>query len=162
MIKRRYLIFVILILCIILSFHSIVYAGKWQNINDTTIEKSDLLENLDDYKPGEIGKEEAFSKKVGVILGILNIVGSLISVVTIILIGLKYMLGSVEEKASYKKVMIPWLIGAFLVFTVTTLPNILYNLGTSISNDTPKSNVESNYIDNPKGRPSEIYFDQIV
>lgn len=42
------------------------------------------------------------------------------------------MIGSVEDKASYKKTMLPWIVGAVLVFTVTTVPNVLYKLGTSI------------------------------
>lgn len=129
---------------------------------DNTQKEEDLLEDLDDYKPGKIGEEEEFSKKVGVILGILNIIGFIVSVITIILIGLKYMLGSVEEKASYKKVMIPWLIGAFLVFTVTTLPNMLYNIGISISEDKPNSNGGSHYVDNPKGKPSGTYFEDLI
>lgn len=149
MLKKRYLIFIIIFFVLInCIFNNTVYADWVTNVVDTILgvgekpiqdedstNNEDLLENLDDYKPNGIGAEEAFGKKVGVILGILNIVGFIISVVTIMLIGFKYMLGSVEEKASYKKVMLPWIIGAFLVFTVTTLPNVLYNIGTSISNE---------------------------
>ena len=53
-------------------------------------------------------------------------VGVILSVIILIVVGIKYMLGSVEEKADYKKSMIPYLIGAFMVFSVTTLPQIIY------------------------------------
>ena len=43
------------------------------------------------------------------------------------------MIGSVEEKAEYKKTMTTYLIGAILVFSVTTIPNILYQIAQSIS-----------------------------
>ena len=36
------------------------------------------------------------------------------------------MLGSVEERADYKKTMIPYLIGAFMVFTVSLIPQIIF------------------------------------
>lgn len=92
----------------------------------------DLLDDLDYYKPGTIGQETEFTRKVGLLLGALNIVGAIASVITIMIIGFKYMIGSVEDKASYKKTMLPWIVGAVLVFTVTTVPNVLYKLGTSI------------------------------
>lgn len=77
--------------------------------------------------------------KAGKILGVLNVVGAIASVITIMIIGFKYMIGSVEDKASYKKVMIPWIIGAVLVFTVTTIPNVLFNIGTSLSENKTKT-----------------------
>ena len=50
------------------------------------------------------------------IIGILQVVGAVIAVIIIIVLGLKYMMGSTEEKAEYKKTMLPYLIGAILVF----------------------------------------------
>ena len=42
------------------------------------------------------------------------------------------MFGSVEQKADYKKAMSGYVIGAILVFAVTTIANLLYNIGQSI------------------------------
>ena len=36
-------------------------------------------------------------------------------------LGVRYMMGSAEEKAEYKKVMIPYLIGAVLLFAAVNL-----------------------------------------
>lgn len=66
------------------------------------------------------------------LLGYINVIGIVISVIVLIVIGIKYMLGSVEEKAEYKKTMMGYLIGALLLFASTTIANILYNIGTSI------------------------------
>ena len=41
-------------------------------------------------------------------------------------------MGSAEERADYKKTMIPYIIGAILVFSMTTLPMIIYNIMNSI------------------------------
>ncbi len=46
------------------------------------------------------------------IIGILQTVGIVLSVVVLIIIGIKYMMGSAEEKAEYKKTMIPYIVGA--------------------------------------------------
>lgn len=125
------------------------------------IKTENLLDDLDDFKPGELGDETEFTKKVGVVLGVLNVIGAIISVITIMIIGFKYMIGSVEEKANYKKVMVPWFIGAILVFTVTTIPNILFNLGTSISEDDPVKTTQTQTNNNGKPNGDRPYFTQL-
>ena len=50
------------------------------------------------------------------------------SVVALMIIGVKYMLGSVEEKAEYKKTMRPYVIGAFMLFGITNLLGILVSV----------------------------------
>ena len=64
---------------------------------------------------------------------ILSVIGSLISVIVLIVLGIKYMLGSTEEKAEYKKTMLPYLIGAILVFATSNLVHIIYEIGKDIN-----------------------------
>lgn len=73
-----------------------------------------------------------FETTVEKILGYINTIGIVVSVITIIVVGLKYMLGSIEEKAEYKKTLVGFLIGALLLFSATTIPNILYQIGKAI------------------------------
>ncbi len=63
---------------------------------------------------------------------ILSTIGSVLSVVVLICLGIKYMLGSVEEKASYKKSMMPYIIGAGIVFMASTIAGILYSFITNM------------------------------
>ena len=62
------------------------------------------------------------------IIGILQAVGIVVSVVVVIVLGIKYMMGSVEEKAEYKKTMMPYLIGAALIFAASTVSMLVMNL----------------------------------
>ena len=62
------------------------------------------------------------------ILSIFSIIGSAVSIIAIIILGIKYMLGSLEERAQYKKTLLPYLIGAIFVFGATTIPGIVYNM----------------------------------
>lgn len=59
------------------------------------------------------------------IIGVLQIVGSIISVIVLVILGIKYMVGSAEERAEYKKSMMPYLIGAVMVFAITNLLGIV-------------------------------------
>ena len=66
------------------------------------------------------------------IMGIINTVGVVVAVVVLMVLGIKYMMGSAEEKAEYKKTMIPYLIGAVLIFAATTIANAIYNFANGI------------------------------
>lgn len=86
--------------------------------------------NLNDIKP--IEPNNPASTKVNSVtsnvLGIIQTIGVILSVLILIAIGIKYMLGSVEEKAEYKKTLMPYIIGAFLLFTGTLVPNVIYKI----------------------------------
>ena len=48
-------------------------------------------------------------------------------------LGIKYMMGSAEEKAEYKKTFIPYIVGALLLFAASALVGVLYNWADSIN-----------------------------
>ena len=68
----------------------------------------------------------------GNIMGILNVVGVVIAVVVLMVIGIKYMMGSAEEKAEYKKTMIPYIVGAVLIFGATTIANVIFQFAQGV------------------------------
>ena len=97
----------------------------------------DVLENTDYYtNVGDIDSSDAdkVEEKVGTILSVITNIGILLSVIMPAILGIKYMLGSVEEKAEYKRDMIPYLVGAVLLFGVCTVVKILQAIGNSINN----------------------------
>ena len=67
------------------------------------------------------------------IVRILTVVGIVLSVIVLIVLGIKYMMGSAEEKAEYKKTMMPYLIGAGLIFAASVIANIVYGFFSNIS-----------------------------
>ena len=67
------------------------------------------------------------------IVTIIQVVGIVIAVIVLLVIGIKYMMGSASEKAEYKKTMIPYIDGAVLIFAGTSLVRVIYSLSTSVS-----------------------------
>ena len=63
----------------------------------------------------------------GQIIGILQTVGVILSIIILIVLGIKYMMGSAEEKAEYKKTMIPYIVGAVFIFAASALADMVYN-----------------------------------
>lgn len=71
----------------------------------------------------------------GRILGVLQTIGVVLAVIILVILGIKYMMGSAEEKAEYKKTMIPYLVGAVFIFAAPILANIVYNFVKSLNPD---------------------------
>lgn len=66
------------------------------------------------------------------IMGVINVVGVVVAVVVLMVIGIKYMMGSAEEKAEYKKTMIPYIVGAVLIFGATTIANVVFQFAQGV------------------------------
>lgn len=62
------------------------------------------------------------------IFGVIQVIGIISSVIALSLVGIKYMLSSVEEKAEYKRTFSVYIIGAILVFGISLLLEPIYEL----------------------------------
>lgn len=66
------------------------------------------------------------------LVGIIQTAGVVVSVVILLVLGIKYMMGSAEEKAEYKKSMLPYLVGALILFGASTIANVVYQFATNL------------------------------
>lgn len=84
----------------------------------------------DDYKTNGPKAEEVKHMYTfgGSIAGIIRIAGTIVSAGTLIIIGIRYVVASVDEKAEYKERMLPYIIGAVLLFGASNIVNILYEI----------------------------------
>lgn len=73
------------------------------------------------------------------IITIISTVGSIASVIVLIVLGVKYMMGSAEEKAEYKKTLMPYVIGAVLVFAASAIASIIFGFAGTLSGGTSTS-----------------------
>ena len=77
---------------------------------------------------GQVGTEEGMNSRVRYVLNavikLIQIVGSGIAIIMVIMLGIKYMLASPGEKADYKKTAVPILIGCILLFAASNIAGI--------------------------------------
>lgn len=66
------------------------------------------------------------------IIGIVTTIGSVVAVLVLVVLGVKYMMGSAEEKAEYKKTLMPYVIGAVLVFAASTIAGVIFSFSQNI------------------------------
>lgn len=78
------------------------------SITGTTISGKDDIKNVADK-----------------IVGALQVIGSAAAVIILMVLGFKYLMGSAEEKADYKKSMIPYIVGAIVIFLAPQIAGVI-------------------------------------
>lgn len=66
----------------------------------------------------------------GTVLNVVQVIGIIIAVGCISIVGIQYMVGSVEQKAEYKKTMTAMIVGAILLVSTTTIVKVIYSTVT--------------------------------
>lgn len=74
------------------------------------------------------GNSKALTDKASNIMGLIRNVAIIASVIILMVLGVKYMLGSVEEKAEYKKSFIPLIVGIVLVVSATAIASFIFGM----------------------------------
>ena len=86
----------------------------------------------DSYK-GDAGYSTTSIDTIGnQIIRIVSTIGSIAAVIVLVVLGIKYMMGSAEEKAEYKKTLLPYIIGAALVFAASSIATIIFNFTSNL------------------------------
>lgn len=106
---------VLMILAILCSLANVVFGTS-------------IISSLSGDKTPSVSAASDMTNLAGKIIGVIQILGIIVAVVVLLVLGIKYMVGSAEEKAEYKKTMMPYVVGALLIFAASTIVNILYNV----------------------------------
>jgi len=82
--------------------------------------------NVSDYKPEKPEGYSEFTEIGGGAVGVLQYVGITFAVVILALLGIKYMFGSIEKKAEYKKSMMPYVVGCAFIICSSIFVRLIY------------------------------------
>ena len=115
---KKFTIIAIILILFLAIFNTISNADVPTTIDPDDWQPSDL-ETTDVDEVLDIG---------GIIVSIIRTCGVVVSVVVLLIIGIKYMTGTVEERADYKSSMIPYLIGVFIFFALSQLLSVIIDL----------------------------------
>lgn len=77
---------------------------------------------------GSIGGTTKITSMANNIVAIIRLIGSIISVIMLVWMGIRYMSASVEEKAQYKETLKPYFIGAIMLFGITNILAIISDI----------------------------------
>jgi len=84
---------------------------------------------------GQAVATEDIQKVGGTIFKTIRNIAAILLVVLIAILGVKFMMGSTEEKAEYKKSFIPLIVGVALVLAATTLAGFIWDTFNNIDSE---------------------------
>lgn len=116
--KSVKIISVVLMILAITLISTSVFASSFQPANLKEDIDTNNTENVQD-----IG---------GRIIGIIQVVGNIVAIAMLIVLGIKYMMGSAEEKADYKKTLFPYFVGAIFIFAAANLAQMVYTWASTV------------------------------
>ena len=115
--KTIKLIAALIIAVMVISLSSVVFAAATSGINPSDITAK--YENVQSANMQSLAQN---------ILGWVRNIAAILSVVLIAILGVKFMLGSTEERAEYKKSFMPLIIGLFVVLAATTIASWIWDV----------------------------------
>ncbi len=89
---------------------------------------SDLTNGINIHK----NQANQFIEPGNAVIKVLQTIGIVSSIIALMLLGIRFMLGSVEERAEYKKTFPVYLLGISLVFGVSVFAQAIDKLISSI------------------------------
>lgn len=122
--KMKLISMVVVIMIMIFTLLSVVYEVKA------------------DFNPGNIinkvGTEAntvnvdtiSLNSKAGKILAYIRNIAVIAGVIIITILGVKYMTGSLEEKAEYKKSFIPLIVGIIVIMAATAIATTIFSIAS--------------------------------
>lgn len=122
MVKKIFLLLSIFILLSSIIYGNIVFAGNPSDGGIGVIE-----EKMKGVKTAPTGNNLKTTTVINIVIGIIQVVGTGISLIMISLLGIKYLLASPSEKADVKKNIMPILIGCVLLFAGAQIAGIIEN-----------------------------------
>jgi len=112
-IKKKVIFTIIEIILFVTCISNIAFAGGLDPVS--------IISTGPDGKTG-VGK---LNELGNAILGIIQYVGLGVAVIAALVLGMRYMYSSPDEKAEIKKKLIPFIIGGFMVFGAIQLVKIV-------------------------------------
>lgn len=119
---------ILLVTMLLTSFTTISQATEQSGASAGTI-------NPEDFKPGDLTYSDTATafRSAGVIVNAIINVGLVISIVIFMALGMKYMMGSIEERAEYKKTLMPMVIGTLMIFVSGKIVSIIWNIMSQVN-----------------------------
>lgn len=121
------------IYCFLLTFSIILMFS--------TITFAESIESIESIQKGmggvaRIDKGAGYAGNIGTgirtILGIIEVIGTGATIISVTVLGIKYLAAGPNEKVDVKKQMLPFLIGSVLLFSAASVVDKIYDLAKSL------------------------------
>ena len=119
---------IMIVMMLMLTLSNVCMAAKDKDTSDPV----NLSGTASEMKGESSGATDDVKDMGNKILGFIQTAGVVVAVIIIAVIGVKYIMGSAEEKAEYKKVMIPYLVGAVLIAAAPFIAGAIFDFASNV------------------------------
>lgn len=88
-----------------------------------------IINDIDKKGEGQADNIGGLKDVAGNIIKLIRNVAAIAAVVIISILGIKYMIGSTEERADYKKSFIPLIVGIVIVLAAASIASLVFSMG---------------------------------
>ena len=127
---------IILLIFVILNMSYTVYGAEIQVVDSVRVATKAELINPDDYEPG--GIDEALSEAgrvtdfASTIIAVIRTIGIIVTVITLMIMGIKYMTADPSGKADVKQKLIGLVVATVVIFGGVGIFTLVVNLMNGI------------------------------
>ena len=123
--RKKKIIFTIILCLVCVLFSALpVFAAPTPTPTPLTANMGDFI-NKDWTYSGD--GSEAIKNVGGTAIAILQVIGVTIAIAMLLFVAMKYMMAAPNERAEIKKNMVPYVVGAIIMFGITGFLTILSN-----------------------------------
>lgn len=122
--KMKLISMVVVIIIMIFTLLSVVYEVKADFNPGNIINKVGTEANTVNVDTTSL------NSKAGKILAYIRNIAVIAGVIIITILGVKYMTGSLEEKAEYKKSFIPLIVGIIVIMAATAIATTIFSIAS--------------------------------
>ena len=88
-----------------------------------------IIEDVNTKGQGTATNIDGVKNVAGNVIKLIRNVAAIAAVVIISILGIKYMIGSTEERAEYKKSFIPLIVGIVVVLAASSIASLIFSMG---------------------------------
>lgn len=122
--KMKLISMVVVIMIMIFTLLSVVYEVK------ADFNPADIINNVGHEANTANVETASLNSKAGKILAYIRNIAVIAGVIIITILGVKYMTGSLEEKAEYKKSFIPLIVGIIVIMAATAIATTIFSIAS--------------------------------
>lgn len=122
--KMKLISMVVVIMIMIFTLLSVVYEVK------ADFNPEDIINNVGREANTANVDTASLNSKAGKILAYIRNIAVIAGVIIITILGVKYMTGSLEEKAEYKKSFIPLIVGIIVIMAATAIATTIFSIAS--------------------------------
>lgn len=125
--KKLIICTLLIFIALMMLFSQTVFADEWDDLGKKIGGISAPTETTT-----ETTTVTTFARVCKIVLNLIRTAGAGIALIMVTITGIRYMISSAEDKADYKKKLIPMAIGAVLLFSATEIIAIVGNVALNL------------------------------